>query len=81
MHGTRFDEVIRSVATARSRRGVLSGLLAGTLGLFGWASTQVTAAKNCKKIKNKTKRKKCLKKAKLAGPVLPDLRGDQAMRF
>jgi hypothetical protein len=52
MDGPRFDTLTRALYDARSRRGVLGGLLVGTLGLFGLAGQDV-AAKNCKKIKNK----------------------------
>ena len=62
MDGTRFDSLTRSLTDARSRRGVLSSLLVGTLGLVGWFDSQEAAAKNCKQIKDKKKRKKCLKK-------------------
>jgi hypothetical protein len=68
MDGAQFDALARALGDARSRRAVLSGLLAGTLGMLGWATTQDTAAKNCKKIKNKAKRKKCLAQAKDATP-------------
>ena len=62
MDGFTFDRLTRDLSSGGSRRHVLGGLLAGTLGLLG-AQTEDAAAKNCKKIKNKAKRKKCLAKA------------------
>jgi hypothetical protein len=65
MDGFYFDALTRSLTTAGSRRRALTGLLGGTLELFGrWA--EEAAAKNlkCKRIKNKKKRKKCLARAR-----------------
>jgi hypothetical protein len=70
MDGTRFDTLTRVLHDARSRRGVFSGLLVGTLALVG-VSVEDATAKNCKKIQNKAKRKKCLAKAKGASPPPP----------
>ncbi len=67
MDGSDFDTLARSLTTARSRRGALTGLLLGSLGLLGIVAEEA-AAKNCKKIKNKQKRKKCLAKATLCVP-------------
>jgi hypothetical protein len=62
MDGLHFDALTRSLTTAGSRRRALTGLLGATLGLSGpWAEA---GAKNCKKFKNKKKRKKCMAKAK-----------------
>jgi hypothetical protein len=63
MDGAHFDTLARSLATAGSRRRAITGLISGALGLFGVLADE-TAAKNCKKIRNKKKRKKCLAKAK-----------------
>jgi hypothetical protein len=71
MDADRFDALSRSLTSAGSRRRALTGLLSGALGLFG-ASVEETAAKKCKKIKNKKKRKKCLAKAK---PCVPTCAG------
>jgi hypothetical protein len=70
MAAIRFDALTRTLINADSRRGALRSLLAGTLGLLGWADAQDAPAKKCKKIKNKAKRKKCLARAKgiTAGP-------------
>jgi hypothetical protein len=63
MDGSAFDRLTQSLITAGSRRRALGSLFASTLGLLGsWR--EEAAAKNCKKIKNKRKRKKCLAKAK-----------------
>jgi hypothetical protein len=62
MEASHFDALARSLTAAGSRRRALTGLLLGSLGFLG-ASVEETAAKNCKKIKNKKKRKKCLAKA------------------
>jgi hypothetical protein len=74
LDANRFDSLTRSLGTIRSRRGALGGLLVGTLWLLGCADPKVAAAKNCKKIDDKKKRKECLKKAKGAtnqDPVSP----------
>src|SRR5215207_9125031 len=71
MDADRFDSLVRSLTGARSRRGALRGLLAGSLGLLGWSPAEDTTAKNCKKITNKAKRKKCLAKARGQTPVVP----------
>ena len=63
MDADRFDALSRSFTATGSRRQALIGLLSGTLGLFGtWV--EESAAKNCKKIRNKAKRKKCLARAR-----------------
>ena len=59
----RFDRLTRSLAIAGPRRGVLSGLLVGAVSLLGWSKAQDAVAKDCKKIKDKKKRKACQKKA------------------
>src|SRR5215212_10740275 len=67
MDGSRFDTLARTVAAAGSRRFALRGLVAGVLTLVGGRQTQDAAAKSvkqCKKIDDKKKRQKCLKKAK-----------------
>jgi len=63
MDGFAFDALTRSLTSAGSRRGALAGLVSGTLGLVSTWADEATA-KNCKKIKNKKKRKKCLAKAR-----------------
>ena len=55
MDGTQFDTLLRRLATARSRRGTLSLLLGGALGLTGIVET---AAKGKGKGKGKKKKKK-----------------------
>jgi hypothetical protein len=67
MDGSRFDSLVVSLHTTRSRRRALAGLLAGALGFLS-SEADEAVAKNCKKIKNKTKRKKCLAKAKQCVP-------------
>src|SRR5687768_15325565 len=68
MDGFRFDTLTRSLTLAGSRRRALAGLFAGALELLS-SQTEQAAAKNCKKIKNKQKRKKCLAKAKTRSPT------------
>ena len=66
MDPTRFDALSRSLADGHSRRGLTRVLGGLTLGLFGWQHVEdilAADAKKCKKIKDKAKRKKCLKKA------------------
>lgn len=60
MDAPRFDALARSLVEIRTRRGALRGLLLGAGGLVGLAAAQDAAAKNCRKIKNKKRRKKCL---------------------
>jgi hypothetical protein len=63
MDGFHFDALTRTLTSAGSRRRALTGLLGGTVGLFAaWADE--AAAKNCKKIRNKKKRKRCLARAR-----------------
>jgi hypothetical protein len=63
-----FDALARSLVTAGSRRRALGGLLAGALGLVRGLDVREGAAHNalkrCKKIDNKAKKQKCVKKAK-----------------
>jgi hypothetical protein len=67
MDADRFDALARSLTAPGSRRRALTGVVSGTLGLFG-AWPEEAAAKTCKKIKNKKKRKKCIAKAKACVP-------------
>jgi hypothetical protein len=69
MDSTPFDILARLLTHSFPRRGALSRALIGTLGLLGCVGTRDAAAKNCKKI-DKKKRKKCLAKAK-AGDGTP----------
>ena len=68
MDADRFDSLVRALTDTRSRRDVLRGLLAASLGLLGWSAAEDATAKECKKIKDKKKRKKCLKKAAACRP-------------
>jgi hypothetical protein len=63
MDDSRFDALARSLVSVGSRRHALGGFLASVLALVG-SRTDEVSAKNCKKIQNKAKRKKCLAKAK-----------------
>jgi len=63
MDDSRLDRLARSLATAGSRRRALIGMLGSALGLLGSQAEQA-AAKKCKKIKDKQKRKKCLAKTR-----------------
>jgi hypothetical protein len=62
------DGQTRSLRAAGSRRPVLVGLLAGAVGLLAWGGAEEAGAHNtlkkCKKIKEKAKKKACVKKAK-----------------
>jgi hypothetical protein len=62
------DGQTRSLRTAGSRRPVLVGLVAGAIGLMDWRGAEEAGAHDtltkCKKIKNKAKKKACVKKAK-----------------
>ena len=59
MDAARFDALAKSLTDIRSRRGALRGLLLGTGGLLSLPAAQEAEARNCKKIKNKKRRKKC----------------------
>ena len=63
MDGARFDTLARSLTTPGTRRGALGGLLLSALSVLGLSDAQHATAKDCKKIKDKKKRKKCLNKA------------------
>jgi hypothetical protein len=62
MDGSDFDALTRSVGSIGSRRYALMRLLGGALGLFS-AHPEMATAKKCSKIKDKSKRKKCRRKA------------------
>jgi hypothetical protein len=68
MDPNRFDTLLRYFSATPSRRDALQLLASSALGLLGWAATSEATTHNtlnkCKKLKNKAKRKKCLKKAK-----------------
>jgi len=67
MDANGFDTLARSLTTAGSRRGALAGFLGSALGLVGFPTDEAVAhdlLSKCKKIKDKAKRKKCLKKAR-----------------
>jgi hypothetical protein len=68
MDAVRFDALTRTLTAAGSRRRALalavSGMLAPLLGLRETDARK--SLKKCKKIDNKKKRKKCIKKAKRA---------------
>jgi hypothetical protein len=58
MDGSTFDRLTRSLGTAGSRRRVLTGLLAGTVGLLNAQTEQAAAKKKCPPCK-KRKAGKC----------------------
>ena len=69
MDGQQFDDLARAwVEGSAPRRNALRFLVGGALGLLGWHSLEEAAAhdtlKKCKKIKDKKKKKACIKKAK-----------------
>ena len=65
MHDTAFDTLARTMGNGVSRRGLLRALGGGglSLGLLGRTAVPDAVAKNCKKITDKKKRKKCFAKA------------------
>src|SRR5215212_8216542 len=73
MHDTAFDSLTKSIGAGVSRRGTLRALAGGglSLGLFGRTTVPDAAAKNCKKIKDKKKRKACRKKDSGAKAQVP----------
>jgi hypothetical protein len=73
MHDTTFDQLTKSIGDGVSRRGLLRALAGGglTVGLLGWTAVPDAAAKSCKKIKDKKKRRACRKKAQGATGQLP----------
>jgi hypothetical protein len=82
MDGTQFDCLTQSLLPRLSRRGLgqslsgsgLAALLAalGLTAMTGDEPSQVAAAGNCKKIKDKRKRKRCLRKARELAPTCND---------
>jgi hypothetical protein len=68
MDGDRFDQLLRSLAERPSRRAALRLLVGSILGNLVLLTVTETEAhdklKKCKKIDDKDKRKKCVKKAK-----------------
>jgi hypothetical protein len=58
MDPCRFDTLTRSLDAPRSRRGALTALLAGTLGLLGLADTLARKGKMGKGKKKKGKKKR-----------------------
>ena len=68
MDANRFDALTRALTAAGSRRAALALALGGTLApLLGLGETEAEKSlKKCKKIDNKKRRKKCIKKAKSA---------------
>ena len=67
MDGSRFDALTRSLTTRGSRRRALGGLLLGSLGLVSRGRAEDAGAHDktlCREIRDKTRRKKCVKKAK-----------------
>src|SRR4051812_33305373 len=73
MDAERFDRLTRTLTQTGSRRRALATALAGSLGLLGLSTVPDAQAKNCKKIKHKQKRKKCLAQAKsdIGTPCIP----------
>ena len=67
MDTQRFDALAKALTAAGSRRTAVAGLL-GALGVMGWFGDESGEAHNnwsrCKKIPDKKKRKKCVKKGK-----------------
>jgi hypothetical protein len=53
MDGSRFDSLLRGVTTARSRRGAVVGLMAGTLGLLSLTESEAKHKKKHHKKKGK----------------------------
>jgi len=68
MDGSRFDALARTITATGSRRGALGALLAGALALFPGLEVRDGAAHNalkkCKKIDNRARKQRCIKKAK-----------------
>src|SRR5688572_13324270 len=68
MDGDRFDQLLRSLAERPSRRATLRLLVSSILGNLVLLTVTATEAhdklKKCKKIDDKDKRKKCVKKAR-----------------
>jgi len=69
MDDSRFDNLVRTLSAASSPRRSTFGFLAAGLALLGRHDAEDAAAKDCKKIKDKQKRKKCLKKARDQAPT------------
>ncbi len=59
MDAARFDTLTRSFSETRTRRSALQGMLLSGGGLLTLTAAPEAAAKNCNKIKNKKRRRKC----------------------
>jgi hypothetical protein len=65
MDPDRFDALSRALSAVGSRRGALASVLAGALALVdGQEAAASKSLKQCKKIDDKKRRKRCIKKAK-----------------
>ena len=73
MQDTAFDHLSRVMGAEVSRRSMLRALTGGglSLGLLGWTAGHDAAAKSCKQIKDKKKRKKCFANAQGTTAPLP----------
>ena len=81
MHDRAFDHLTKSIGAGVSRRGLLRALGGGglSLGLLGRTAVPDAVAKNCKKIKDKKKRKACRKKATDATAQVPGAPASQTV--
>jgi hypothetical protein len=70
MDGSHFDTLAKTLAATGSRRQALGGLLIAALALLGGHTPEEAQAaksiKQCKKIEDKKRRQRCIKKAKQA---------------
>ncbi len=82
MDGERFDAMTRALGAGASRRRVLAGLLAGTVGLLGLVGPEDAAAHNarrrCQKIEDRKRRRDCLRDARRHNRQHADQCGDCA---
>src|SRR5215204_160450 len=67
----RFDAVTRILTRSGSRRQALTVAFSGSCGTLTWPDAQEAVAKDCKRIKTKAKRKKCLAKTRQGNNPLP----------
>jgi hypothetical protein len=66
-----FDTIAKAWISETSRRRLLASLLGGSLGLLGAPHAEEAVARDCRKIRNKKRRRRCLQKAQTDNVSFP----------